>query len=141
MLCLSDTASGCQEKKDAYIPFGKDTLALYVANTPMIQIIARIAEQGWWKMTRLIDADALNREIDKVECFSRDPYVTYMSECIANAPTVDAVPVEMIKSRIKDLKAMLMNINEDELDEIWHLRTEIQTLIELLEMWAERKEE
>lgn len=44
-------------------------------------------------MTRLIDADALNREIDKVECFSRDPYVTYMSECIANAPTVDAEPV------------------------------------------------
>lgn len=44
-------------------------------------------------MTRLIDADALNREIDKVECFSRDPYVTYMSECIANAPTVDALPV------------------------------------------------
>lgn len=42
-------------------------------------------------MTRLIDADALNREIDKVECYSRDPYVTYMSECIANAPTVDAV--------------------------------------------------
>ena len=44
-------------------------------------------------MTRLIDADALNREIDKVECYSRDPYVTYMSECIANAPTVDAEPV------------------------------------------------
>lgn len=45
-------------------------------------------------MTRLIDADALNREIDKVECFSRDPYVTYMSECITNAPTVDAEPVK-----------------------------------------------
>ena len=42
---------------------------------------------------RLIDADALNREIDKVECYSRDPDVTHMSECIANAPTVDAEPV------------------------------------------------
>jgi hypothetical protein len=52
-------------------------------------------------MTRLIDADALNREIDKVECFSRDPYVTYMSECIANAPTVDAVPVRHGKWDIK----------------------------------------
>lgn len=49
---------------------------------------------------RLIDADALNREIDKVECYSRDPYVAYMSECIANAPTVDAEQV----IRCKDCK-------------------------------------
>lgn len=75
-------------------------------------------------MTRLIDADALNREIDKVECYSRDPYVTYMSECIANAPTVDAVPVEFIKGEIKNNKGFYNS-----------------SLRRLLDAWAERKEE
>ena len=83
---------------------------------------------------RLIDADALWMVTEGCHEY-------YERFEIDDAPTVDAVPVEMIKSRIKDLKAMLMNIDEDEHDEIWHLRTEIQTLIELLEMWAERKEE
>ena len=95
-------------------------------------------------MIRPIDGNALielinggyDLDFDEVSETKRE-----LLRMIMEQPTVDAVPVEMIKSRIKDLKAMLMNINEDELDEIWHLRTEIQTLIELLEMWAERKEE
>jgi len=37
---------------------------------------------------RLIDADALNQTIDEVECYSRDPYIGYMSGCIDNAPTI-----------------------------------------------------
>lgn len=52
-------------------------------------------------------------------------------------PTVDAVPVDMIKGRIKDLRKMLMDIDKDDVDEIWDLRTKIETLTELLEMWAE----
>jgi hypothetical protein len=65
-------------------------------------------------MTRLIDADALNREIDKVECYSRDPYVTYMSECIANAPTVDALPYDYILNIEEELR---QKANESESQE------------------------
>ena len=60
---------------------------------------------------------------------------------IMEQPTVDAIPVDMIGNRIKGLKAMLENIDEDEHDAIWHLRTEIQTLTELTDMWAEREED
>ena len=44
---------------------------------------------------RLIDRDALNKDIDKAECynfllggFQYDPFVTHMSECINDAPTI-----------------------------------------------------
>ncbi len=51
----------------------------------------------------------------------------------------DVMPVDIIKGRINDLKKILMDINEDEVDEIWNLRIKIETLTELLEMWAERR--
>ena len=57
------------------------------------------------------------------------------------AEPVDAVPVVMIEGRINDLKKMLIDIDSDEVDNIWHLRTEIDALTELLEMWAKRREE
>lgn len=33
----------------------------------------------------LIDRKELNREIDKVSCYSCDPFVTHMSQCINDA--------------------------------------------------------
>ena len=86
-------------------------------------------------MTRLIDledrAHVFCGEDGEYEKWNIDP----------DAPTIDAVPVTLINGRINDLKNMLINTDDDEKDEIWHLRIEIQTLKELLEMWAERKEE
>lgn len=107
-------------------------------------------------MTRLIDADKL---IDDLSDLKRSPWANtpYASDqrklgiiealdmvqsiVRVDSQTVDAVPVDMIKGRINDLKKMLMDIGEDELDAIWDFRTRIETLTELLEMWAERKEE
>jgi hypothetical protein len=101
----------------------------------------------------LIDKDAL---IKKLESNSWDidewelPFDNVTAGLKANAmdretvegmPTVDAVPVDMIKGRIKDLRKTLMDIDGDDVDEIWVLRTKIETLTELLDMWAERKEE
>ena len=56
-------------------------------------------------------------------------------------PTIDAVPVEFIKGRLKDLRKILMDIDSDDVDEIWDLRTKIETLTELLDMWVERKDD
>lgn len=82
-------------------------------------------------MTRMIDADAL----------IEDAFKTCIPVTIHYAEPVDAVPVVMIEGRINDLKKMLIDIDSDEVDNIWHLRTEIDALTELLEMWAKRREE
>ena len=62
-------------------------------------------------------------------------------DLIGKLPVVDAVPVDMIKGRINDLKKMMMDTDEDDVDLIWNLRTVIGALRGLLEMWEERKEE
>ena len=36
----------------------------------------------------LIDRRELNKQIDKMECYSYDPFVTYMSECINDAKAI-----------------------------------------------------
>lgn len=66
---------------------------------------------------------------------------TRFKELVHDAPTVDAVPVDMIKGRIKDLRKMFIDIDKDDVDEIWNLWAKIETLTKLLNMWAERKEE
>lgn len=92
-------------------------------------------------MARLID---VNRECDRLDDMytlgeigrrERDDMAVFMLEI---AMPVEAIPVDMIKGRINDLKKMLMDTDDDDVDLIWHLRTEIETLRELLEMW--RKE-
>jgi hypothetical protein len=60
---------------------------------------------------------------------------------VKESPVVDAVPADMIKGIIKDLRKRLMDIDGDDVDEIWDLRAKIDMLTELLDMWAERKEE
>lgn len=96
---------------------------------------------------RIIDADAL---IPMMKYATTDSEIgvfpikigfNAITEVINNASTIDAVPVVMIESRINGLKKMLIDIDSDDVDNIWALRTEIDTLTELLEMWAERKEE
>ena len=88
---------------------------------------------------RLIDADALNLdyEVDMADDWKTAHEI---ANVVKYAPTVDAVPVTLVNGRINDLKNMLINTDDDEKDEIWHLQTEIRALTELLEMWAERKE-
>lgn len=95
---------------------------------------------------RIIDADAL---IPMMKYATTDSEIgvfpikigfNAITEVINNASTIDAVPVVMIESRINGLKKMLIDIDSDDVDNIWALRTEIDTLTELLEMWAERKE-
>lgn len=78
------------------------------------------------------------------------PYVqdvTYMKDydyayryAIEAEPTVDAVPIEWINQRVKGLKIQLINADEDDVDLIWHLRDEIQTLTELIDYWKEEQE-
>ena len=92
-------------------------------------------------MTRLIDADAFEEEA-RSRIDMQDLYLPIHIKdfVIDEMPTVDAVPVVMIESRINGLKKMLIDIDSDDVDNIWALRTEIDTLTELLEMWAERKD-
>ena len=89
-------------------------------------------------MTRLIDADA---QREKWLCLIGDFKASDFVYSIDIAPTIDAVPVVMIEGRINDLKKMLIDIDSDEVDNIWVLRTKIDALTELLEMWVERKED
>lgn len=53
---------------------------------------------------------------------------------------VDAIPIEWINQRVKGLKIQLINADEDDVDLIWHLRDEIQTLTELIDYWKEEQE-
>lgn len=90
---------------------------------------------------RLIDANALYRmHVPVIEGDAVHYEWVVFVEDINEQPTIDAVPVVMIESRINGLKKMLIDIDSDDVDNIWALRTEIDTLTELLEMWTERKE-
>ena len=98
---------------------------------------------------RLIDANVLKTTIAKHDYIVRDRinstgegmFTVGIMQAIDEQPTIDAVPVAMIEGRINDLKKMLMDIDSDEVDNIWYLRTEIEKLTDLLEMRGERKEE
>lgn len=88
---------------------------------------------------RLIDADVL------IERISSDKLTEYVyrkhgvQKMIVEAPTVEAVRVEVIQKRIDDLIKMLLDIDDSETDYILHLRIKIETLRELLAMWAWRE--
>ncbi len=89
---------------------------------------------------KVIDVDAYLKKVctyNETGCGS----CKLQTKCPADEPTVDAVPVEFIKGRLKDLRKILMDIDSDDVDEIWDLRTKIETLTELLDMWAERKDD
>lgn len=77
-------------------------------------------------MTRLIDADALFINLDGMMEVSPTGYIhgDTVADMISDAPTVEAIPVEFIKSEIKENKGFY-NSN----------------LRRLLDAWAERKEE
>ena len=80
----------------------------------------------------LIDRDKLLKTIPSEEIVAR--------MAVMSAPTVDAVPIEWINQRVKGLKIQLINADEDDVDLIWHLRDEIQTLTELIDYWKEEQE-
>lgn len=75
---------------------------------------------------RLIDADALFINLDGMMAVSPTGYIhgDTVADMISDAPTVEAIPVEFIKSEIKENKGFY-NSN----------------LRRLLDVWAERKEE
>lgn len=89
-------------------------------------------------MVRLIDADKLN--IYDVSPAYGTCVMGVTEEDIELAPTVDAVPIEWINQRVKGLKIQLINADEDDVDLIWHLRDEIQTLTELIDYWKAEQE-
>lgn len=90
-------------------------------------------------MTRLIDADALNT-YDVSPAYGMT-VIGLTEEDIELAPTVDAVPVELIKEMIARLRRRRMNLDDDCVDEAWDLKMQIEALDDLLSEWAERREE
>ena len=102
-------------------------------------------------MTRLIDGDALEKAIyewmpkDQEKWMDSDippieNLVVSIMMTIQEQPTVDTVPIEWINQRVKSLKIQLINADEDDVDLIWHLRDEIQTLTELIDYWKAEQE-
>ena len=107
---------------------------------------------------RLIDADALRDALGitgtnesckgcqynkrfNFACNTDDaPSFAYVCEAIDEAPTVDAVPIEWIKMRIKGLRGQLANADEDDKDLIWDLRTKIDELGGITEYWGKKHE-
>lgn len=91
---------------------------------------------------RLIDADELRKKfvdfefVDGVWCNAD----SYTLNAINKAPTVDAVPIEWIKMRIKGLRGQLANADEDDKDLIWDLRTKIDELSGIAEYWRKYHE-
>ena len=69
-----------------------------------------------------------------------EQYKVWLKLSIKNIKPVDAVPIEWINQRVKGLKIQLINADEDDVDLIWHLRDEIQTLTELIDYWKEEQE-
>lgn len=77
-------------------------------------------------MTRPIDADALFINLDGMMAVSPTGYIhgDTVADMISDAPTVDVVPIEFIRSEIKNSKGFYNS-----------------SLRRLLDAWAERKEE
>lgn len=55
-------------------------------------------------MPRLIDADALNKELQQRVGSPTDDKLYEVNLCIINAPTIDAIPVEWLKWRTMNAK-------------------------------------
>lgn len=85
---------------------------------------------------RLIDADKL------IRCLRNDPLFKFIEQfgvtgVIDAQPTVDAVPVDTIKRRIKRLEFYLEGATDS--DGTWDLKVAIETLTEILWTWEEQK--
>ena len=95
---------------------------------------------------RLIDADALLPMMkyattdSEIGVFPIKIGFNAIAKVIDDAPTVDAVPVEWIKMRIKGLRGQLANADEDDKDIIWDLRTKIDELSGIAEYWRKEHE-
>lgn len=90
---------------------------------------------------RLIDADALIwnfGEVDDNGAKRWDFFVT--ADEMREVSTVDAVPIEWIKMRIKRLRGQLVNVAEEDKDIIWDLRTKIDELSGIVEYWRKYHE-
>lgn len=103
---------------------------------------------------RLIDADAVYKNLESCEIRKAtigNPLTDweYGYTCgiergeseIECAPTVDAIPVVLIKESLTRLRRRRMNLDEDCVDEAWNLTMQMEALDDLLNEWAERKEE
>ena len=53
-------------------------------------------------MSRLIDADALNKELQKRVGSPTDEKLYEANLCIIDAPTIDAIPVEWLEQQFYD---------------------------------------
>lgn len=64
-------------------------------------------------MTRLIDADALKKENERL-LHCDFPYLSEITleELIDEAPTIDAIPIEFIQKRIEQLKGKLIRCKD-----------------------------
>ena len=88
---------------------------------------------------RLIDVDELIAKLKKDPLFEIVEQYG-ISGVIEAQPTVDAVPIEWIKKRIKGLRGQLVNVDEDDKDLIWDLRTKIDELSGIVEYWRKYHE-
>lgn len=91
------------------------------------------------KRMRLIDADALIAHLKKDPLFGLVEQYG-ISGVIEAQPTVDAVPVEWIKKQIKRSRHRLVDVDEDDKDLIWDLRTKIYVLSGIAEYWRKEHE-
>lgn len=94
---------------------------------------------------KLIDADALKLSHCK-EC------TLYPDRCLGDEcdwdsiahidmmPTVDAIPVDWIESKINHLDDQIIDLDPDDVDAILELRTKVEALIELVDEWKLREE-
>lgn len=53
---------------------------------------------------RLIDADALNKELQQRVGSPIDDKLYEINLCIIDAPTIDAIPVKWLEDRVYDMK-------------------------------------
>lgn len=88
---------------------------------------------------RLIDADALIANLKKDPLFKLVEQYG-ISGVIEAQLTVDTIPIEWIKMRIKRLRGQLANADEYDKDLIWDLRTKIDELSGIAEYWRKYHE-
>ena len=77
-------------------------------------------------MARLIDADALNKELQKRLGSPTDDKLYDVNLCIIDAPTIDAIPVEWLEKLRKDERLTI---------------DDVETIDWLLWRWEADKEE
>lgn len=101
--------------------------------TTGIQMIigsARTANGGRMTM-RLIDADWLNKELQKRIGSPTDDKLYEVNLCIIDAPTIDAIPVEWAKAQIKPYAGDVSDIGQS-------VRT--WTIKDLIRKWQKEQE-